>query len=138
YNAAYQAYRQAYAYDPTNELALIKARRMLEAQGLPTNSLPTGGDPAGPKSKPESNGNGNTNVKASFTPGDPATGAKNVPTQLPTVPGRRFTKTDVIYRDTPLLTAIENLAQTMKLNVIFDQQVINMMRAAKLNVELRD
>src|SRR5215510_11382076 len=29
YNAAYQAYRQAYAYDPTNELALIKARRML-------------------------------------------------------------------------------------------------------------
>src|ERR1044072_9012557 len=27
FNAAYQAFRQAYAYDPTNELALIKARR---------------------------------------------------------------------------------------------------------------
>src|ERR1044072_10856 len=36
FNAAYQAYRQAYAFDPTNEMALIKARRMLEKQGLPT------------------------------------------------------------------------------------------------------
>jgi general secretion pathway protein D len=135
YNAAYQAYRQAYAYDPTNELALIKARRMLEAQGLPTNNLPTGGDPAGPKTKPADSG---PNMKASYTPTAAVTGARNVPAQLPGIPGRHFTKTDVIYRDTPLLTAIENLAQTMKLNVIFDQQVINMMRAARLNVELRD
>src|ERR1051325_8258544 len=35
FNAAYQAYRQAYSFDPTNELALIKMRRMLEKQGLP-------------------------------------------------------------------------------------------------------
>ncbi|HKP85255.1 MAG TPA: secretin N-terminal domain-containing protein [Blastocatellia bacterium] len=132
YNSAYQAYRQAYAYDPTNELALIKARRMLEAQGLPTDNLPTGGDPAGPKSKPDSD----PNTKASYNPG--AKGARNVLTQLPTIPGRRFAKTDVIYRDTPLLTAIEQLAQTMKLNVIFDQQVTNMMRASRLNLELRD
>ena len=34
YNAAYNAYRQAYSFDPANELALIKMRRMLEAQGL--------------------------------------------------------------------------------------------------------
>ena len=40
YNAAYQAYRQAYAFDPANELALIKMRKMLEAQGLPTDSIP--------------------------------------------------------------------------------------------------
>ncbi len=46
FNAAYQAYRQAYAFDPANELALIKMRRMLEAQGLPTNSIP---DYHGPK-----------------------------------------------------------------------------------------
>lgn len=130
YNAAYEAYRQAYAYDPTNELALIKARRMLEAQGLPTDNLPTGNDPAGPSFKPKSN---DPNVKASYR-----TGADNVKTQLPGIPGRRFTRTDVIYRDTPLLTAIEQLAQTMKLNVMFDQQVVNMMRAAKVTVELRD
>ena len=52
YNAAYNAYRQAFAFDPTNELSLIKMRRMLEAQGLPTDNLPVIGDPSGPKIKP--------------------------------------------------------------------------------------
>src|SRR5215471_194753 len=33
YNAAYTAYRQAFSFDSTNELALIKMRRMLEVQG---------------------------------------------------------------------------------------------------------
>jgi general secretion pathway protein D len=140
YNAAYQAYRQAYSFDNTNELALIKMRRMLEFQGLPTDSIPKGGDPAGPSYTPRSK---DSNVKAIYSnvaPGGPATSgaAGNTKVQLPTIPGRRFAKTDVIYRDTPLLTAIEQLAQTMKLNVIFDQQVVNQMRMAKLTVELRD
>jgi general secretion pathway protein D len=149
YNAAYQAFRQAFSFDPTNEMALIKARRMLEKQGLPTTDLPSGGDEAGPKLKPEDD----PNKKASFvttsvdSSGKPiqvpiANGmnfkSRNIPVQLPAIPGRRFAKTDVVYRDTPLLAAIEQLAQTMKLNVIFDQQVTNMMRAQKLNVELRD
>jgi general secretion pathway protein D len=140
YNAAYQAYRQAFSFDNTNELALIKMRRMLEFQGLPTENLPTGGDPAGPKLTPRSK---DSNVKAIYSnvaPGGPATGgaASNMKVQLPTIPGRKFAKTDVIYRDTPLLSAIEQLAQTMKLNVIFDQQVTNQMKMAKLTVELRD
>jgi len=141
YNAAYQAYRQAYSFDATNEMALIKARRMLEKQGLPTKDLPSGSDPSGPKLKPEDD----PNKKASFvTTGGVSTAngvyfsGHNIPVQLPAVPGRRFAKTDVVYRDTPLLSAIEQLAQTMKLNVIFDQQVINMMRAQKVNIELRD
>jgi type II secretory pathway component GspD/PulD (secretin) len=130
-------------------MALIKARRMLEKQGLPITDLPSGGDEAGPKIKPEDD----PNKKASFlTTGVDSSGkpvqvpiangmnfrSRNIPVQLPTIPGRRFAKTDVVYRDTPLLAAIEQLAQTMKLNVIFDQQVTNMMRAQKLNVELRD
>ena len=149
YNAAYQAFRQAYSFDPTNEMALIKARRMLEKQGLPTTELPSGGDEAGPKLKPEED----PTKKASFVPtavdstGKPVTvpvangmnfKSRNIPVQLPAIPGRRFSKTDVVYRDTPLLSAIEQLAQTMKLNVIFDQQVQNMMRAQKVNIELRD
>jgi general secretion pathway protein D len=136
YNAAYQAYRQAYSFDNTNELALIKMRRMLEYQGLPTDNIPTGKDPAGPSLTPRSK---DPNVKATFSNLPAATGAAgNTKVQLPTIPGRKFARTDVIYRDTPLLTAIEQLAQTMKLNVIFDQQVVNQMRAAKLTVELRD
>ena len=51
HNAAYQAYRQAYAFDPANELALIMMRRMLEAQGLPTDSIPDSTDPSGPRYK---------------------------------------------------------------------------------------
>src|SRR6185436_20764866 len=53
YQAAYQTYRQAYAYDPANEMALIKARRTLEAMGLPTTDLPTGRDVMGPQGKPK-------------------------------------------------------------------------------------
>ncbi|MEN3333547.1 MAG: ral secretion pathway protein [Blastocatellia bacterium] len=139
YNAAYQAYRQAYSFDPTNEMSLIKARRMLEKQGLPIDGLPSGSDPAGPKLRPDDD----PNKKASFmATGMTAVGvhynSHNIPVQLPSIPGRRFAKTDVVYRDTPLLSAIEQLAQTMKLNVIFDQQVVNMMRAQKVNLELRD
>jgi general secretion pathway protein D len=140
YNSAYQAYRQAYSFDNTNELALIKMRRMLEYQGLPIDNIPTGKDEAGPSYTPRSK---DTNVKATYSniaPGGPATtgAAGNMKVQLPTIPGRKFARTDVIYRDTPLLTAIEQLAQTMKLNVIFDQQVVNQMKMAKLTVELRD
>jgi len=131
YNAAYNAYRQAYAFDPSNELALIKMRRMLEAQGLPLNDLPTSGDPAGPSWKPKSG-----NVTASY--GGSGDYAKPMKVQMPAIPGRRFAKTDVIYRDTNILTAIEQLAQMMKLNVMFDQMVINQMKMFKLSVELRD
>ena len=132
YNAAYNAYRQAYAFDPSNELALIKMRRMLEAQGLPLTDLPTSGDPAGPSWKPKSG----QNVTASF--GGSGDYAKPMKVQMPAIPGRRFAKTDVIYRDTNILTAIEQLAQMMKLNVMFDQMVVNQMKMFKLTVELRD
>src|SRR5262245_60682804 len=126
YNAAYNAYRQAYAFDPSNELALIKMRRMLEVQGLPTSDLPKVGDPAGPNWKPKTG----SNVTASY-PGGGAP-AKIMKVQMPAIPGKKFARTDVVYRDTPILTAIEQLAQMMKLNVIFDQMVVNQMRMLKI------
>ncbi|MEK6288487.1 MAG: secretin N-terminal domain-containing protein [Acidobacteriota bacterium] len=132
YNAAYNAYRQAFSFDPTNELALIKMRRMLEAQGLPPDNLPTSGDPAGPKYRPDSN------LKASYTSGGNAATLSPMRVQMPAIPGRRFSRTDVVYRDTNILTAIEQLAQMMKLNVMFDQMVVNQMKMIKISVELRD
>jgi general secretion pathway protein D len=134
YNAAYNAYRQAFSFDNTNELALIKMRRMLEAQGLPTDNLPASGDPSGPKIKPKAD----STVKAGYTGAGGAPSASPMKIQMPTIPGRRFSKTDVIYRDTNILTAIEQLAQMMKLNVIFDSMVVNQMKMFKLTVELRD
>jgi general secretion pathway protein D len=130
--AAYTAYRQAYAFDPTNELALIKMRRALEAQGLPTDNIPSGGDPMGPSTKPK---NTDPTSKASYI------GTKfNNPTQviLPAIPGRKFPKQDVIYRDLPVQQIIEQLAQVMKLNVMFDTQTALQVKNQKTSVELRD
>src|SRR5436190_852418 len=50
----------------------------------------------------------------------------------------KFPKTRVIYRDVNLLNAIEQLAQAMGLNVIFDQQIANQYRAQKLTIDLND
>ena len=133
YNAAYNAYRQAFSYDPTNELALVKMRRMLEFQGLPTNDLPKVGDPAGPSWKPKAD-----NLKASSAGGAAILPTSQMKIQMPGIPGRRFSRTDVIYRDTNILTAIEQLAQMMKLNVVFDQMVVNQMKMIKITIELRD
>ena len=135
YNAAYNAYRQAYAFDPGNELSLIKMRRMLEAQGLPTTDLPKGGDPAGPKYKPQA---GDPNQKVFFSGSVGGMPASPVRIQLPSIPGKRFAKTDVVYRDTNLLTAIEQLAQMMKLNVVTDQSVSAQLKQMRTTVELRD
>ena len=134
YNAAYNAYRQAFSFDPTNELALVKMRKMLEAQGLPIDNLPTSGDPAGPKYTPKSD----QSVKASAAGGASIVPTNQIKVQMPAIPGRRFSKTDVIYRETNILTAIEQLAQMMKLNVMFDQMVVNQMKMLKITVELRD
>lgn len=128
FSAAYNIYRQAFAYDRGNEMALIKMRRMLEAQGLPLDGLPSGGDPAGPKYKLA-----DPNTKASFMKKAAAAGT---PAQLPGT--RRFQKTQVIYRGDNLLSVIENLAQSMSLNVIFDTQVANQLRSSRINIELRD
>jgi general secretion pathway protein D len=135
YNAAYTAYRQAFAFDPTNELALIKMRRMLEAQGLTLEDLPTIGDPSGPKNRPQSK---DPNTKAYFSNSQGGSPASPVRIQMPTIPGRRFSKTDVVYRDTNLMTAIEQLAQMMKLNVVADTSVNAQLKQMRTTVELRD
>jgi general secretion pathway protein D len=132
YNAAYQAYRHAYSFDPTNELSRIKMRRMLEIQGLPTDDLPGNSDP-GPSLKPR---NGSDNVKASYVRGVVQPTGGLVKTQLPGNAASRR-KTDVIARSDNLLTFVENLAQSMGLNVVFDFQVAQQ-RNAKLVIELRN
>jgi general secretion pathway protein D len=139
YQAAYQAYRQAFAFDQTNELALIKARRMLETLGLPTDSLPSLGDPSGPKSKPDRDNDQKGRFNASFNGViQPSGNARAVPANLTAAPSRKFQETQVIYRDNSLLTIIEQLAQTMGLNVIFDSQLVNQLRTQKTSIELRN
>ncbi|HWP45297.1 MAG TPA: secretin N-terminal domain-containing protein, partial [Blastocatellia bacterium] len=95
------------------------------------------GDPSGPKSKPRHD----TTLKAGYTKLTSniiyPRGMKPRDAQLP-IPGRKFPKTQVIARSDNLLSFIEQLAQSMGLNVIFDSQVANQLRNAKLVIELRD
>ncbi len=141
YQAAYQAFRQAFAFDRTNELALIKARNMLIALGLPTDGLPSTGDVAGPKTKPDRDND--PNQKARFTTSyngviQPSGAVGAVPAHLTAPPSRKFQTTRVIYRDNFLLTIIEQLAQTMGLNVIFDSQIANQLKSQKTSIELNN
>ena len=97
FQSAYNAYRQAYAYDPTNEMARVKMNNMIERQkaqsgiGLPVNYnrignvVPTSGD-VGIQQKPRSK-----DAVQLFE-----------------------------YKDTPLKTVIIQTAKQLGLNVLFD------------------
>jgi general secretion pathway protein D len=135
YNAAYAAYRQAAAFDPTNEVAKFKMRRMLEAQGLA--SPDSGGDGSSKPNKIE------TSYKPGAAPGDQlATGM--VPDALANEVANKYVAShyrsrDVIFRGGTLKAAIENLASTMKLNVVFDNNTEQMLqRPTSFSVELKD
>jgi len=144
YNAAYQAYRQAYSFDPTNELALIKMRRMLEVQGLPTNDLPKSGDPTEPSSRPRGT---ETGLRVSTIGEGSAPAATPIPTgQMPTLTNvanawvaKRYPHTDLVFRPMSLMAAIEQLAQSMRLNVVFDNLALTQIKNNNtFSIELRD
>jgi len=121
YNAAYAAYRQAVAFDPTNEVAKLKMKRMLEIQGLAT---PDGeGDGSGKANKIETSYKGGAAPNDQLATGKPDLLATDVANKY--VAGR-YPARDVVFRATSLKGAIETLAQTLKLNVVFDSQAEQM------------
>jgi len=136
YNAAYAAYRQAAAYDPTNEVAKFKMRRMLEAQGL---ASPDDGNGSGKTNKIE------TSYKPGAEPGQAQLAAGSMaPDALATEAANTYVKShyrarDVTFRGATLKGAIENLASTMKLNVVFDSNTEQMLqRPTSYSVDLKD
>jgi general secretion pathway protein D len=136
YDSAYNTYRQAYAFDATNEVALIKMRRMLKAQGMPVDSLPVAGDPTTVTNRPRDD---NTRQSASSRVSNGATSAfGSASAQQPLLPSRRPARTDAIFHKSNLLSTIEQVAQSIHLNVAFEQQVEVAMRNRPLNIELRD
>jgi general secretion pathway protein D len=131
YNAAYNAYRQACALDATNEVAAMKMRRMLEPQGKTVNTPPVAGNPLQTRDNSPSLGVPVSSVtnKATSNPG----GGQHTARQ--TTP---LTKIDVVIHNGNLLGIVEQIAQTIHLNVAFDQQVEAVMKARAINIELRD
>jgi general secretion pathway protein D len=128
YNAAYRAYQQAYAFDAANVNTLVKMRHMLEAQGT-TSPLPSAEIPAQRFDTPA------TTVPTS-SGGEPA--PDTAQTQKPLASFRRDKRTDVIFQNANLLGAIVQIAQSMHLNVAFEQQAELTIKSRPLNVELRD
>lgn len=97
YSAAYQAYRQAMAYDRSNELAGAKMRYMMRLQGLPAE------EESGPETKL---------LKAKYE-------RRQATLQIPE---SRRVKTDVVYRATSLRAIIDSLSESLGISVIYDKE----------------
>jgi Flp pilus assembly secretin CpaC len=134
YNAAYQSYRQAYSYDPTDEVSLVKMRKMLEVQGLPID-LPGSNVDSGNTNRVETNYKGSADGSGGTRGASPA--RATVKDAINWV-RKRYPPTDITWRGS-LTAAIENVAHSMRLNVVFDsaaQAIIQ--RNTNYSIELED
>jgi general secretion pathway protein D len=128
YVGAYNAFRQAYGYDPVNELAASEMRRMLrlqrEKEGLPAD---------------DEGGTNGTNGSARVTPSSYVNG-NSVGSQRPstvaptsTLPARSEPLRTINYSNQDLEGVIRSLADELNLNVVFDQSFAQ----TKRNITLR-
>jgi general secretion pathway protein D len=111
---AYNAFRQAYGYDPVNELAVTEMERMLRLQGV----------------KDGTNGTSTKN-------GDLNNGTLG-PTsaQEPVLPPARTEQLRVISYSGDLKAFIRSLAEQLNLNVVFDRQ--SFVQPRNIDINLRD
>lgn len=121
YPGAYLSFRQAYAYDPTNELAKSEMERALRLQkGLDE------GDPAG--AKPEANGNGVRLVPTGYKPSQIPPNFQ-IPQRLEKIRDLPFPNgVDVEY-------IVKELAKDLDLNVLFDQESFR--QPIKVKIDLK-
>ena len=137
YVGAYNAFRQAYGYDPVNQLATSEMERMLrlqrEKEGANGEAAPASGDNSSeakitPTAYLQGNGSAATPPKSSPLRG----GAVQDP-----IPSGRSEQLRVInYNNVDLKTVIRSLAEQLGLNVIFDTQSFRQPRTVDVN--LRD
>lgn len=114
---AYNAFRQAYGYDPVNELAVSEMERMLRLQAVKEGRA----TPSGAKNG-ESSENGST-----FTP------ANGQSQDLPTPREQQLRVVDV---KGDLKQLIRSLAEQLNLNVIFDRQ--SFAQSRPVDISLKD
>lgn len=127
YVGAYNAFRQAYGYDPTNELAKAEMERMIRLQ----QGTADPNDPNKPKDSPASASPGVKLVPTAYNPNAAASTQPPVQDtpQLEQLRDLRYTKVD-------LKTVVKDLAQSLDLNVIFDSETF---RTPKdLTIELKN
>src|SRR5882724_5458036 len=115
FNGAYNAFRQAFGYDPVNELAVSEMERMLRLQGVKEGINPT-----------DQNGVRNTEQGTLS------------PTSAPeaNLPLARTEQLRVISYSGDLKAFIRSLAEQLNLNVIFDRQ--SFVQPRNIDINLRD
>ena len=112
---AYNAFRQAYGYDPVNELAVSEMERMLRLQGVK-----------------EGNNGGSENGLKNTEQGTLAPTSA----QDPSLPPPRTEQLRVISYSGDLKAFIRSLAEQLNLNVIFDRQ--SFVQPRNIDINLRD
>ena len=120
YVGAYNAFRQAYGYDPVNELAVSEMERMLRLQAVKEGRAPSSGN---------GNGNGGRTVEPEIGSPTPA----SAQAQDAFVP--REQQLRVINYNGDLKTLIRSLADQLNLNVIFDRQSFTQSRPIDINLK---
>ncbi|HEX3185498.1 MAG TPA: secretin N-terminal domain-containing protein [Pyrinomonadaceae bacterium] len=119
---AYNAFRQAYGYDPVNELAVSEMERMLRLQAVKEGRTPGSG-----------NGNGNGNGAKNGT-GEPEAGTTGANGQAQDFTPREQ-QLRIINYNGDLKTLIRSLADQLSLNVIFDRQSFTQSRPIDINLK---
>ena len=112
---AYNAFRQAYGFDPVNELAVSEMERMLRLQGVKE----------GTANAPNDGGNGPN-----------PTGPTSGPSVAPVLPEGPPQQMRVITYSGDLKGFIRNLAESLNLNVIFDRQ--SFVQPRNIDINLHD
>ena len=107
WTSAYQAYREAYSYDPSNEAAKGKMRKMLDLQGIPNNN-------GTPITKEEHEKQvADHGMIVSYDGGN----LRPIPGKVKSSP----TKSDISFqKGISVRQVVTSLAKTLKLNIIFD------------------
>lgn len=114
YEGAYQAFRQAYSYDNTNEMALTRMKDMLQKLGIDKSSSEPGGD-----LKKTSLSNGTS---------------KNVAALSTT----KFRPQNFSFRDAPAIVIINTMAKQAKINVVYEDTIAKLVETKKVNFELEN
>ena len=113
---AYNAFRQAYGYDPVNELAVSEMERMLRLQGVKEGrSVPSNGSK-----------NGETLSEGTITPAS---------AQAQDFATPREQQLRVVDVKGDLKQLIRSLAEQLNLNVIFDRQSFAQSRPVDINLK---
>jgi general secretion pathway protein D len=137
YVGAYNAYRQAYGYDPVNQLALSEMERMQYLQEQKTGGrgerggAATGDNGQGARLSPSAYQQDNGNQG---TPASPSMGRAAAQDPIPS--GGRSEQLRVINYSGDLKSFIRSLSDQLSLNVIFDRQSFAQPR--NIDINLRD